>query len=82
MSDAFHELGLDDLLWILEDDLDPDDVTEAAVAVRKALTERAAERGEAAVAVRWLANLLDAVRDHGAGLSNRFAERIDSRDRY
>ena len=82
MSDAFDELGLDDLNWILEDDLDPDDVAEAAVAVRTALGERAAGHSGAAIPVRWLANLLDAVRDHGAGLSNRFAERIDSCDRY
>ena len=82
MSDALHELGLDDLNWILEDDLDPEDVAEAAVEVRKALRERAAERSQAAVAVRWLANLLDAVHEQDAGLSSRFAERLDSRDRY
>ena len=82
MSDALEELGLNDLNWVLEDELDPDDVAEAAIDLHKALDKRAPERGEAAIAVRWFANFLDAVRDHGAGLTDRFAERIDLRDRY
>ena len=82
MSDALEELGLNDLNWVLEDELDPDDVAEAAIDLHKALDKRAPERGEAAIAVRWFANFLDTVRDHGAGLTDRFAERVDLRDRY
>ena len=82
MSDAFEELGLNDLNWVLEDELDPDDVAEAATDLRKALGKRAAELGDAAIAVRWFANFLDAVGGHGGGLTSRFAEQIDLRDRY
>ena len=82
MSDALDELGLEDLNWALEDDLDPDDVAEAAIEVRGALRRRLDDHSEAAIAVRWFANFLDSVRDHGAGLSDRFAERIDLKDRY
>ena len=82
MSDALDELGLEDLNWVLEDDLDPDDVAEAAVEVRRALGKRPDDHSEAAIAVRWFANYLDSVRDHGGGLTDRFAERIDLRDRY
>ena len=57
-------------------------MAEAAIELRKALGNRTHERGEAAIAVRWFVNFLDAVRDHGAGLTDRFAERIDLRDRY
>ena len=82
MSDALDELGLGTLSWIFEDDLDPDDVAEAAVEIRKALRIHRANSSEAAIAVRWLANFLDAVQEHGSGLTDRFDERIDSRDRY
>ena len=82
MSDALDELGLNDLNWVLEDELEPDDVAEAAGDVRKALGKRAAERSDSIIAVRWFANFLDSVRDHGGGLTDRFAERLDLRDRY
>ena len=82
MSDALDELGLSDLNWVLEDELDEDDVAEAAIALREALSKRTAERNDAAIAVRWFANFLHAVRGHGGGLTDRFAERIDLRDRY
>ena len=82
MSDALEELGLNHLNWVLEDDLDPDDVAEAATDLRKALGKRAAQRGDAAIAVQWFVNFLDAVRDHGGGLTGSFAERVDLRDRY
>ena len=82
MADALTELGLHHLTWVVDDDLDPDDVAEAATEVRKAINERSADRSGAAVSVRWLANLLERIQRHGAGLSSRFAERIDSRDRY
>ena len=81
MSDALDELGLNDLNWILEDELDPDDVSEAAFEVRKALGERVTDNGEAAIAIRWFANLLDSIKDHGGGLTDRFAERLNLRDR-
>ena len=38
MSDALDELGLSDLNWVLEDELDEDDVAEAAIALREALS--------------------------------------------
>lgn len=82
MADALVDLGLDHLTWVVDDDLDADDVAEAATEVRKAIDERRADRSGAAVSVRWLANLLERVEGHGAGLSSRFAERLDSRDRY
>ena len=82
MSDALEGMGLTDLNWILEDDLDPDEVAEAAIGLRDALSNRLAERSDAAIAVRWFASFLEAVRGHGGGLTDRFAERIDSRDRY
>ena len=72
MTDALDELGLNDLTWVLEDELEPDDVAEAAVDVRNAIGKRAYEDSDAAIAVRWLANFLDSVRDHGAGLTERF----------
>lgn len=37
MGDALSDLDLDHLSWVLEDDLDPDDIAEAAVEVRKAI---------------------------------------------
>ncbi len=83
MSDALEELGLYDLNWVFEDELDADDVAEAATELRKAMEKRSVGRGDAAIAVRWFANYLDTLRDHGAGLTDRFAERIDQRrDRY
>ena len=82
MSDALEELGLNDLTWILEDELERDDVAEAAVDVRNAIGKLAVDDSDAAIAVRWFANFLDSVRHHGAGLTDRFAERIDLRDRY
>ena len=82
MIDALDELGLHSLSWILEDELEPDDVAEAATEVRKALDKLPADRSDAAIAVRWFANFLDSVRSHGGGLTDRFAERIDLRDRY
>ena len=82
MSDALEEMGLSDLNWILEDELDPDEVSEAAVTLRRALSKRMSEVGDAAIAVCWFAILLEAVRDHGGGLTGRFAERIDLRDHY
>ena len=82
MSDALDKLGLGTLSRIFEDELDPDDVAEAAVEVRKALRKHRANSSETAIAVRWLANYLDAVQEHSSGLTDRFAERIDSRDRY
>ena len=82
MADALNELGLEDLTWVVDDDLDSNDVATAATEIRRAIDERRADRSAAAVSVRWLANLLEQVRGHGAGLSSRFAERINSRDRY
>ena len=82
MSDALDEMDLNDLNWVLEDELEPGDVAEAAIDVRKALGKRASEHSEAAIAVRWFATFLDSVRDHGGGLTDRFAERIDLQDRY
>lgn len=82
MADALGDLGLDHLSWVVEDDLDEGEVAEAALEVRKAISKRTAEGGSSAIAVRWLANLLERVEAHGAGLSGRFGERIDLRDRY
>ena len=82
MADALNELGLDDLTWVVDDDLDPGDVAEAALQVRRAIDGHGSDRSGEAISVRWLANLLERVRQHGAGLSSRFAERLDSRDRY
>ena len=82
MSDALDELGLGALSWIFEDELDPDDVAEAAAEVRKALRKHRSNSSEAAIAIRWFANFLDVVEEHGCGLTDRFAERIDLRDRY
>ena len=83
MSDALEELGLHDLSWVFEDEIDADDVAEAATDLRKEIEKRPPGHGDAAIAVRWFANYLDALRDHGAGLTDRFAERIDRRrDRY
>ena len=82
MADALNDLRLDELTWVVDDDLDPSDVAAAALEVRRAIDERRSDRSAEAVSVRWLANLLERVREHGAGLSSRFAERINSRDRY
>ena len=82
MSDALYELGMEELNWVLEDDLDPDDVAEAAIALRNVLGNRTHERGEAAIAIRWFVNFLEAVQDHGGGLTDRFAERLNLKDRY
>ena len=85
MEAALGEAGFGGLSWIVEDDLEPDDVAEAAGELRKALGARGCPRGDAEgaeAAVRWLAGLLERVRAHGAGLSGRFAERLDLKDRY
>ena len=82
MADALNEIGLDELTWVVDDDLDPSDVAAAALEVRRAIDERRSDRSAEAVSVRWLANLLERVGQHGSGLSSRFAERIESRDRY
>ena len=82
MSEAPGELSLDDLNWILEDELDQDDAAEVATEVRKARGERAADRSEAASAIRLFADFLDLVQNYGEGLTSRFVERIDLRDRY
>ena len=82
MSDSLDDLGLGALSWIFEDELDSDDVAEAAAEVRKALRKHRSSSSEAAIAVRWFANFLDVVEEHGCGLTDRFAERIDLRDRY
>lgn len=82
MADALADLQLDRLSWVIEDDLDPSDVAEAAAEVRQAITARGHDRSPGAVSIRWLASLLERVHDHGAGLSSRFAERLDSKDRY
>ena len=58
MSDALEELGLSDLTWALEDELDADDVAEAALDLRKAIDKRPVGRGDAAIAVRWFASYL------------------------
>ena len=82
MGDALDEMGLGELDWILDDDLEADEVAEAARALHEALGGIGERRDDAASAVRWLAGLLDRVREYGAGLSSRFAERLDTRDRY
>ncbi len=82
MGDALDELGLGELSWIIEDDLDAGDVAEAARALREALGGIGGRHDDAASAVRWLAGLLDRVREYGAGLSSRFAERLDTKERY
>ena len=82
MGDALDALGLGELSWILEDDLGPDDVAEAARTLREALGGIGGRHDDAVGTVRWLAGLLDRVREYGAGLSGRFAERLDTRDRY
>ena len=64
---ALNDLGLDDLTWVVDDDLDRDDVAQAATDVRTAIEQHGDDRSGAAVSVRWLANLLEAIRDHKAG---------------
>ena len=82
MSDALEDLCLESLNWIFEDDLDPDDVVEASTEVRRALRKHTGDHSQAAIAVRWFANFLDSVQNHGGGLTDRFGERVDRRDRY
>ena len=82
IGEALDELGLGELSWILEDDLDADEVAEAARALREALAGIDGRRDDAASAVRWLADLLDRMCEHGTGLSGRFAETVDLKDRY
>ena len=82
MSDALDALGLEDLNWVLEDDLIRTTWPRAATEIRAALRKDPDNHSEAAIAVRWFANFLDSVQDHGGGLTDRFAERLDSRDRY
>ena len=36
MADALNEIGLDELTWVVDDDLDPSDVAAAALEVRRA----------------------------------------------
>lgn len=86
MVDALAMLGLDDEFgWLLEDDVEADELAEAAETLAAAIdgyrpTSRKTE--QAIGSVRWFARLLRAAKRHGCGLSGRFAERLDLADRY
>jgi len=85
MSDALAALGLDEFSWLLEDDVDADDVETAAGELAEAVSKQrpsSARSEEALQNVRWFARLMRAASRYGCGLSNRFAERLDSKDRY
>jgi hypothetical protein len=85
MSDALEALGLDEFTWLLEDDVEPDDLATAAIELNDAIAEQhrsSARLEEAMQNVRWFARLLRAASRLGCGLSGRFAERLDTKDRY
>jgi hypothetical protein len=86
MADALETLGLDEFDWLLEDDVDASDVETAADELADALNRKrrpsSTRLEDALVNVRWFVRLLRASSRFGCGLSNRFAERLDSKDRY
>ena len=80
VSSALDKPGLNDLDWILEDELEPDDVAEAAVDVRRALGEQGAK------VWMWLSPFSGSFHylctRSPRGMTDRFAERIDLRGRF
>lgn len=84
MTAALETLGLDDFTWLLEDDVDSDDLAEAVGDLADALSGLSgpSARSEAAGSVRWLLGLLKLSTKHGCGLSGRFNERVGTKDRY
>jgi hypothetical protein len=85
MVDALETLQLEEFTWLLEDDVDADDLRDAAAELEEALGERAVcseAEHEALTSVRWLVRLIRQADQYGFGLSGRFAERLDTKDRY
>ncbi len=85
MLDALEILGLTEFVWLLEDDVDPDDVSEAERGLSdaiKEITPTTRDEHKSLASVRWLLRLLRQSSRYGFGLSGRFAERLDGKDRY
>lgn len=85
MLDALELLGLAEFTWLLEDDVDADDLPEAADDLSDALNSVTAgtrREREALASVRWFLGLLKSITMYGCGLSGRFAERLSGKDRY
>ena len=86
MQEAFEALGLDEHLWLLEDDVDAADLGDGLADLEAALQENreGAERyADEVASVRWFVKLLRGTVRHGCGLSSRFGERLETRhDRY
>ncbi len=84
MMEAFETLGLEEFTWLVEDDVDPDDLSDAVEDLAAAVSElsRRGSQNDAMASVRWLLGLLRFAAQHGCGLSGRFGERVASKDRY
>jgi len=86
MQEAFEALGLDEHLWLLEDDVDAADMGDGLTELEAALQEVGEGAGhydEELASVRWFVKLLRKAVRNGCGLSSRFDERLESRhDRY
>ncbi len=86
MQEACEALGLDEHLWLLEDDVDEADLGDGRAELEAALRDDrvGAERyADEVASVRWFVKLLRGAVRYGCGLSSRFGERLETRhDRY
>ncbi len=86
MGEALGRFDLDELARDLDDDLDPEEVSELANRLRRALKKRPPERRQRAEddfgLLHWLADYLERLSELGCGLTHRFEEGYGRRDRY
>jgi len=86
MQEALEALGLDEHVWLLEDDVDAADLGDGLAELEDSLQrvrEGAGGYYDELASVQWFVKLLRETVGHGCGLSSRFGERLDTRhDRY
>ncbi|MGE0539190.1 MAG: hypothetical protein AB7R89_03335 [Dehalococcoidia bacterium] len=85
MASSLETLELEEFAWLFEDDVDADDLQEAADELQRelrALDTASSQEYQALGRVRWLVRLIGQSERYGFGLSGRFAERLDTKDRY
>jgi hypothetical protein len=86
MLDVMELLGLREFSWLLEDDVDPDeladvlpDLAQASKNVPPTVRSRYAQQ---CGLLEWFRGLLERAVERGCGLTNRFSERLELKDRY
>lgn len=86
MLDVMELLGLAEFSWLLEDDVDPDDLADVLSDLKQAtknvpfpLRSRYPQQSGL---LGWFCGLLERAVEQGCGLTSRFAERLELKDRY